>query len=127
MFQTNVGITLRRVRVLALMITQYVIPLGLTAIFYILVMRRIWSREQIAGAANDKKREEFDRKKRQTIIMLIVVTILFTLSYMPTHVYHFLMFYTNIIPVKKGVCYSSTWYVLSYWLGITSCAINPFI
>lgn len=81
----------------------------------------------MAGKNSDVKRQQFDEKKRKTIRMLIVVTVLFALSYIPTHVYHFLMFYTKVIPQKAGKCYSSTYYMLGYWLGISSCAYNPFI
>ena len=123
----NVGLVLRQVRSLALMITQYFVPLGLTLVFYALVMQRIWSRKQLTGTTSDEKKQAFDEKKKQTIKMLIVVTVLFALSYLPTHIFHFLMFYTKVIPQQKNTCYSSTFYMLCYWLGISSCAYNPFI
>ena len=105
------------------MITQYFIPLGLTGIFYGFVVHRIYFRQQI-GASTDAKRQEFDEKKKQTINMLIFVTVLFVLSYLPTHIWHYLMFYTSLIPQKKNTCYSSTFYMISYWVGISSCAYN---
>lgn len=117
----------RKIRVMFLITTQYLIPLGLTAYLYLRVMGTIWSREQMTGTKSEDKQQQFDEKKKRTILMLIVVTALFALSYIPTHVYHFLMFYTNAIPLVKGTCYSTAAYMLGYWLGISSCAYNPFI
>ena len=81
----------------------------------------------MVGTSDDDKRAQFDERKRQTIIMLIFVTLLFALSYLPSHTYLYMMFFTKIIPQKSGTCYASTAYSLAYWLGISSCALNPFI
>lgn len=73
------------------------------------------------------RRQQFDEKKKRTIKMLIIVTLLFGLAYLPVQVFHFLMFALKVIPLQTDTCYSSTLYVLSYWLGISSCAVNPFL
>ena len=91
------------------------------------MVKKIYSREQIAGTANDEKRAQFDERKKQTIKMLIFVTVLFALAYLPSHTYLYMMFFTKIIAQKSGTCYASTSYSLAYWLGISSCAYNPFI
>lgn len=122
----GIGIFFRKARALSLMITQYFIPLGLTAIFYGFVMQRIWTREQV-GASSGAKRQQFDARKKQTIQMLIFVTALFAVSYLPIHIWHFTLFFTSLIPQKPGTCYSSTFYMISYWIGISSCAMNPFV
>lgn len=126
-FPAKVGLIFRKARSLTLLITQYIIPLTLTAVFYTLVMRTIWKREHITGSQSEEKRQSFDAKKKRTVIMLMVVTILFALSYLPTHIMHFLMFYTNVLPQRKHTCNASTFYRLCYWLAISSCAFNPFI
>src|SRR5699024_2354557 len=97
----------------------------LTTIFYSLVMRRIWSRDQLSGTSCDVKRAQFNEKKKQTIKMLIIVTALFALAYLPTHIWYFIFMY--FVPISQTSCYSSTPFMLSYWLGISSAAYNPFI
>lgn len=110
------------------MLTQYVLPLLLTAIFYGLVMQRVWAREQIgANRTSGTRRAAFDAKKKQTIVMLVVVTVLFAVAYLPTQIWHLLMFTTSLIPKSKTGCFTSTFYMLCYWLAISSCALNPFI
>ncbi|KAH9391199.1 Neuropeptide Y receptor [Tyrophagus putrescentiae] len=124
----GVPLILRRIRALSLMITQYVLPLALTSVFYALVVRQVWYRQQVGAPSSDQaRRKAFDEKKRTTIVMLIFVTALFAASYLPTHIWHLLLFYTKLIPVKRNTCYSSTAYMISYWVGISSCAFNPFI
>lgn len=110
------------------MLTQYVLPLILTAILYGLVMKRVWAREQIgAQRTSGTRRAAFDAKKKQTIVMLVVVTVLFALSYLPIQIWHLLMFTTSLIPKSRTGCFTSTFYMLCYWLAISSCALNPFI
>jgi len=90
-------------------------------------MIKIWGREQIAGAANDHNRAQFNTRKRQTLYMLIFVTLMFGLSYLPFQTYLYMMFFTKIIAQKGGTCYATTAYSLAYWMAISSCAINPFV
>ena len=56
--------------------------------------------------------------------MLIFVTVLFGLSYLPFHALSFMLFYTQWIPQTRSSCHSSTLYMLGYWLGISSCGYN---
>ena len=107
-------------------ITQYVIPLLLTAYFYSMVVHTVWKRQNIGNTSEDRQKS-FDKNKKKTIMMLIVVTLLFAIAWFPTHLMHFLKFFTNVIPIKKDKCNASTFYMLCYWLGITSCVFNPFI
>ncbi len=122
------------------LLTQYVLPLLLTALFYGLVMRRVWTREQVGlggaastavlnrSASRSRRAAAFEAKKRQTVVMLSVVTALFAAAYLPTQIWHLLMFTTSrVLPKFKGGCYVSTFYMLCYWLAISSCALNPFI
>ncbi len=109
-------------------ITQYVIPLGLTGYLYGMVVYTIGKRERI-GTVSDAKKQSFNKTKRRTVKMLIIVTVLFGLAWFPTHLMHYLKFYTNVIPILKGQsqCYATTFYMLCYWLGISSCSYNAFI
>lgn len=92
-----------------------------------MVMRAIRSKGNRFDTKSKEKKEKIEAKKKKTVIMLMVVTILFALSYIPIHSIHFLMFFTKIFQHKQDVCNSSTLYLLCYWLGISSCAYNPFI
>ena len=126
LFPLNVGLTLRKVRAMLVIITQYVIPLSLTAYFYSMVVKTVWKRQNI-GNTSEGKKKSFDKNKWKTIKMLMVVTVLFAIAWFPTHLMHFLKFFTNVIPITKGKCNASTFYMLCYWLGISSCVFNPFI
>lgn len=128
LFETSTTYELRRMRVVLVMLTQYVIPLAVTGYLYGMVMYTIWKREKV-GTVSTNKKESLDETKKRTIKMLIIVVVLFSLAWFPTHLMHFLKFYTNIIPVHltKYKCNASTFYMLCYWLGISSCAYNPFI
>ncbi len=103
-------------------------------------MRRVWAREQVGlgaaastavlhrSASRSRRAAAFEAKKRQTVVMLAVVTALFAAAYLPTQIWHLLMFTTSgVLPKFKGGCYVSTFYMLCYWLAISSCALNPFI
>ena len=102
------------------MVTQYFIPLGLVVFWYGAVVRQVWYRQQVGTGGQDAdKRAKFDEKKAQTIKMLIFVTALFAASYLPTHVWHYLFFFTTVFRFQKNSCHSSTAYMISYWLGIS--------
>ena len=80
------------------------------------------------SASRSRRAAAFEAKKRQTVVMLAVVTALFAAAYLPTQIWHLLMFTTSgVLPKFKGGCYVSTFYMLCYWLAISSCALNPFI
>lgn len=127
-FETRFGTIFKRARYMFLLSTQYVLPLSLTAIFYFLVAKRIWQRQEMTGTKSTDKLEQFDQRKRDTIRMLVIVTVLFALSYVPNHVVHLLKYYTSLLPKKKSTkCHSSTFYMLCYWLAVSNCAYNPFV
>jgi len=94
-----------------------------------MVVYTIWKREQIGSVVSNRKKQSFDKNKRNTVKMLIIVTVLFGLAWFPTHLMHYLKFYSNVIPITKGKsqCDATTFYMISYWLGISSCSYNPFI
>ncbi|CAG2109880.1 unnamed protein product [Medioppia subpectinata] len=125
-FPSDVSLVLRKMRVMLTIITQYVMPLSITGYFYGLVVYAVWSREQV-GTASQTKTKSFNENKKRTVKMLITVTVLFGLAWFPTHLMHYLKFYTKVIPVSKGTCNATTFYMLCYWLGISSCCYNAFI
>jgi hypothetical protein len=127
-FPSEVSLVLRKMRAMMVIITQYVIPLALTGYLYGMVVYTIWQRERI-GTVSDTKKQSFDKTKRRTVKMLIIVTALFALAWFPTHLMHFLKFYTNVIPISEGKsqCNATTFYMICYWLGISTCSYNAFI
>ena len=91
-----------------------------------MVVYTVRKRERI-GNISETKQKCFNKNKKKTIKMLIVVTALFGLAWMPVHIIHILNFYTRVIPITKGKCNASTFYMICYWLAVSSCAFNPFI
>lgn len=127
-FNTQFGTKYKRARYMFLFFTQYVLPLMFTALFYILVAHRIWLRQEMTGTKSEQRLQQFDERKRATVRMLVVVTILFALSYVPNHVVHLLKYYSDLLPEHRSKhCHKSTFYVMCYWIAISNCAYNPFV
>ena len=112
------GFPLRQASYLIQLFLQYLIPLGLTGLFYVLVLRTIRSIE------NDSS--EFSLKKKQTVSMFIVITMLFAVSHLPIQTINFLTFNLDWLNYEQN-CGLITFYLVCYWLGIISCAYNPFV
>ncbi|XP_054168920.1 G-protein coupled receptor 83-like [Oppia nitens] len=133
-FPSDISLLLRKWRVMLVIITQYLIPLSLTGYFYGMVIYTVWQRERVGatggvGGVDQTKKKSFNANKKRTIKMLMTVVVMFGLAWFPTQLMHYLKFYTSVIPVQKSYnkCNSTTFYMLCYWLGISSCFYNAFI
>lgn len=116
----------RKVRIVLLILTQYLIPLILTAILYFKIWNIIQQNSKEAITQLNQKQIMYQiNSKRRTIIMLMIVVLAFALAWLPVHAIHFINFF--IFPLVNTKCNSSTIYILSYWLGISSICYNPLI
>ncbi|XP_054163911.1 G-protein coupled receptor 83-like [Oppia nitens] len=114
---------LRHIRIIGVILTQYMLPVLTSMLFYAKIIHTIWKRN-VGDMIDVQKRHLLDIKKR-TIKMLIIVVVVFAICWLPVNVIHFVDFYGNRL--NASGCNSSTLYLIFYWLGISSCSYNPFI
>lgn len=120
------GLTVRKARIILLILSQYLIPLSVTAALYFLVWKIIQqnSKESLTKLNQEQIMYKINSKKR-TITMLIVIVASFAISWFPLHLIHIFNFF--IVPLTDTTCNSSTIYAFAYFLGISSCCYNPLI
>jgi hypothetical protein len=123
-FQTDVSLTFRKIRILILLLSQYLLPLITICILYFFVWRTIQERD-VVGTRSEANVKKVSASKRKLIKMLVIVVAGFAFAWLPVHLIHFINFY--VYPLLPKACNASTFYNFTYWLGITSCCYNPFI
>lgn len=68
-------------------LSQYLFPIGLTALFYARIGYFLWSRTDPVGEVTEGRRASLIRRKRQRVKMLVVVVTVFALCWFPLHLY----------------------------------------
>ena len=101
-------------------LTQFIIPLGITALVYLLIGLQIW-KHQFNGIQSDSNEQinRFTKSKKRTTKICVLVVIIFTVSWLPLSV--FISFNNSF----KNF-YSSTFWVC-YWFAMSSVCWNPII
>ena len=99
-----------------LFLAQFVIPLGITTIFYLLIGFKIWKRvsttqEQISWPT---------KSKEKSIIIMVLVVIFFAVSWLPVNLYH-------ILTDCSEQNFNSTAFLICFWFAMSSVCYNPFI
>lgn len=121
--ETFLSITqIRRIRISFLTIIFFIFPLLIISIVCLLTMRIIAQRS-IIGV---KEFQSFSQTRTRSTRLLMVVVIVFILSHLPVHSVHLIEFFF-LTSKSSGKCNESTFYLFSYWLGISSCCHNPII
>ena len=121
-------VILRRIRVGLLFIGFYIIPLLITIPLYVLSIRTIYKRPRIGQSSQIQSTES----KYRSIKILIIMLLIFVLSWVPFHVLNIydLYFpdeYHTFSKSENHLCDASTFYMALYWIAISSCCYNPFI
>ncbi len=104
-------------------ISQYVLPMGITAFAYGQIVRKLWTREMV-GQPNANQHLSHQRARRKTIKMLILVVVIFCICWMPLNMYHLL---TDFHPDSDRFHHNSSAYLACHWFAISSVCYNPFI
>ena len=100
----------------------YAFPLVLISVLYSCVVYKVWVRQVPGNVTAPNQQLELQTKKR-VLKMLITVVVVFTLCWLPYHVYLLLAFF-----VHNGECPISPQYIFfGLLLGHTNSAINPCI
>ncbi len=111
------------VRVLGILLTQYILPVLISLILYAKIIHTIWKRN--VGEMTEMQKNHNLIVKWRTIKMLIILFLVFTICWFPVNMIRLVMYYFN--PLKSKGCQIMTLYLIFYWLGISSCSYNPFI
>lgn len=119
---------LRKIRVGLLFIGFYIIPVLITIPLYVLSIRTIYRRPAIGQSSQTQSTQS----KCRSIKILIIMLLIFTLSWLPFHVLniydlYFPNEYHTSSESKNYLCDASTIYTALYWVAISSCCYNPFI
>ena len=72
---------------LVMFLVQFLAPLGVTMAAYILISYHLWGAGHI-GAATQQQQLRRLASRRRTIKMLVLVVILFGVSWLPLNLYH---------------------------------------
>lgn len=72
-----------------ILVSLYLVPLLLIAIFYCIVSLKLWAR-RIPGNPTAANIRHAEASKKRTIKMLVIIVIVFTLCWLPAHIIHLL-------------------------------------
>lgn len=120
---------IHEIRIFCLTCIFYIIPLFINTILCILTISTI-ARRSIVGI---QKFQTFDQSRTRSIRLLMVIVIVFALSHLPVHFIYVRDFFistsnvSTIHSTRTDNCNHSVFYILSYWLDISSCCHNPII
>ena len=123
-FATSDPKSFRYVRIIVYLASQYVLPLLSICVLYYFVWKTIRERDVI-GSKTESNVKKMSNAKKKLIKMLVIVVAVFALAWLPVHCIHFINFF--VYPLLPKGCNSTTFYMFTYWLAISSCCYNPFI
>ncbi|XP_077999589.1 RYamide receptor-like [Glandiceps talaboti] len=110
-----------------MMAIAYVIPLCILAYTYCSIGVRLWGRT-IPGNADQVRDQSQAKAKKKVIKMLIIVVVLFTICWLPVHVFKIItIFYPRLYGDLR---YQDTMRILNctvLWLAMADSFVNPFI
>ncbi|KAK2152120.1 hypothetical protein LSH36_339g03014 [Paralvinella palmiformis] len=107
-------------------LTCYLMPLCLLGIFYGMIGVRVW-RRSVAGIAGSKAEKSINRSKIRIVRMLVAVTTVFALSWLPLYTIRLLtLFGPPSSDIQKALL-RDTIVPVAQWLGSANSCANPFI
>lgn len=98
----------------------YAFPLGVMAVLYVLICRKLWP-GKIPESASGRSRAVIEMSKRKVVRLLIIIVVVFALCWLPTYVNHYCFF---VRPEHGHKLPAEVQYV-SFWLAHANSAINP--
>ena len=105
-----------------LFIMLYLVPLLAMCAFYSVILNKLW-RRKVPGNHSQLNAQKSRHSKKKVVRMLMTVTLLFAVCWLPLYVYQFLVFFARIR------CFDSDYvfYFVSLFLGHANSAVNPFL
>lgn len=113
----------RRWLTLATFLTQYVLPLALTAFMYSRVSHTLWTRKAL-GALTREQQAWHTRSKHKSLKMLVLVVLCFAICWLPLNVYHLVVHFRAHDGPDR---HNSSLFIFFHWLAMSSVCYNPFI
>ncbi|EDO49570.1 predicted protein, partial [Nematostella vectensis] len=105
-----------------LFVVMYVAPLLTMAVLYCAICRTLWKRTS-PGARITRTETHLQRSRKRVLKMLLAVTLLFAVCWLPLWIFQFIMFFSP----QTFPCFSKPFYFVSLFLGHSNSAINPFL
>ena len=105
---------------------QYLIPLLVISYSYVRVALRLWwsvTPGHRSHSTVTQDRQNLNKKKK-AVVMLVTVVIIFSLCWLPYHVY-FLASMSQ--PTVNQFKYINLIFLISHWLAMSNSCCNPFI
>ena len=100
-------------------LTQYAVPLSITAFAYIIISINIWFKLLATDSDQQKTRE---KSRRRTIKMLAIVVLVFAVCWLPLNIYHIYSEFrteTNILDMN--------WFLVCHWFAMSSVRLSLYI
>ncbi len=104
----------------------YLLPLIFIAIFYLLIGIRVWKR-RVAGMRGTRAERNIHRSKIRIVCMLLVVFIIFVLSWLPLYSLQLRNYFGGPYGSQEKVIFRRYLMPLAQWLGAANSCVNPFI
>ena len=102
---------------------QYLVPLTIISYTYITISTRLWWSAPPGHQTPGQDRENL-LKKRKIVQMLILVVLIFSLCWLPYHLYFLASMARPEINQYK---YINLIFLVSHWLAMSNSCYNPFI
>ncbi|RWS09663.1 tachykinin-like peptides receptor 86C [Dinothrombium tinctorium] len=103
-------------------VLTYAIPMTSMTITYTVMARALWSNRMV-GELNEGQREAV-RSKQKVVLMLITVTVIFGVCWLPYHLYFLYIFHNLELSAEPWVQH---FFLGFYWLAMSNSTLNPLI
>lgn len=104
--------TYRQIITMFTFLTQYVIPLSVTAFAYIIISINIWFKLLATDSDQQKTRE---KSRRRTIKMLAIVVLVFAICWLPLNIFHIYSDFNTETNIND-----MNWFLVCHWFAMSS-------
>ncbi|NXL67824.1 NPFF2 protein, partial [Chordeiles acutipennis] len=118
---------MRKIYTTVLFANIYLAPLSLIVIMYARISIALFNTAMpMVGKHSQKQRHSVSKKKQKVIKMLIIVALLFTLSWLPLWTLMMLSDYANLSDIQLQII-NIYIYPFAHWLAFFNSSVNPII
>ncbi|NXS96156.1 NPFF2 protein, partial [Jacana jacana] len=118
---------MRKIYTTVLFANIYLAPLSLMVIMYARISMALFNTAMpVVGKPRQEQRQGVSKKKQKVIKMLIVVALLFTLSWLPLWTLMMLSDYANLTDLQLQII-NIYIYPFAHWLAFFNSSVNPII